>query len=60
PALPVELWKRDLYPVGDHSRAVPLIPVPELFTRAWDRVRAGDAPAYEELTTRATRKGRRR
>ena len=60
PALPVELWKRDLYPVDDRSRAVPLMPVPELFTRAWDRVRAGDAPAYEELTTRATRKGRRR
>lgn len=60
PALPVEIWKQGLYPVGGHSRAVPLIPVPELFTRAWDRVRTGDAPAYEELTTRATRKGRRR
>ncbi|CAL9668037.1 hypothetical protein SUDANB105_07345 [Streptomyces sp. enrichment culture] len=60
PALPVEIWKQGLYPVGEHSRAVPLMPVPELFTRAWDRVRAGDAPAYEELTTRATRKGRRR
>ncbi|MBC7272235.1 MAG: hypothetical protein H5T76_26595, partial [Streptomyces sp.] len=60
PALPVEVWKQDLYPVSGHSRAVPLTPVPELFTRAWDRVRAGDAPAYEELTTRATRKGRRR
>ncbi|WP_240926434.1 hypothetical protein [Streptomyces sp. JB150] len=60
PALPVEVWKQGLYPVGTHARAVPLIPVPELFQRAWDRVRAGDAPAYEELTTRATRKGRRR
>ncbi|MFH9827255.1 hypothetical protein [Streptomyces bobili] len=60
PALPVEVWKEHLYPVPGHSRAVPLVPVPELFTRAWDRVRAGDAPAYEELTTRATRKGRRR
>ncbi|MFF3500433.1 hypothetical protein [Streptomyces sp. NPDC003247] len=60
PALPVEVWKEGLYPVRDHSLAVPLVPVPELFTRAWDRVRAGDAPAYEELTTRATRKGRRR
>ncbi|MGW1541948.1 hypothetical protein ACWCPM_17240 [Streptomyces sp. NPDC002309] len=60
PALPVEIWKQGLYPVLDHSRAVPLVPVPELFTRAWDRARAGDAPAYEELTTRATRKGRRR
>ncbi|MFG2517229.1 hypothetical protein [Streptomyces sp. NPDC048584] len=60
PALPVELWKRGLHPVEEHARAVPLMPVPELFTRAWERVRAGDAPAYEELTTRVTRKGRRR
>ncbi|MFI2435396.1 hypothetical protein [Streptomyces sp. NPDC018693] len=60
PALPVEIWKRGLYPIVGYARAVPLVPVPELFTRAWERVRAGDAPAYEELTTRATRKGRRR
>ncbi|WP_345672910.1 hypothetical protein, partial [Streptomyces phyllanthi] len=60
PALPVETWKEGLYTVRSHARAVPLLPVSELFTRAWDRVRAGDAPAYEELTTRATRKGRRR
>jgi hypothetical protein len=60
PALPVELWKQGLYPVRGYARAVPLVPVPELFTRAWERVLAGDAPAYEELTTRATRKGRRR
>ncbi|MFF5158258.1 hypothetical protein ACFY3N_18805 [Streptomyces sp. NPDC000348] len=60
PGRPVEIWKQGLYPVHDRAGAVPLLPVPELFTRAWDRVRAGDAPAYEELTTRATRKGRRR
>ncbi|HEX5568771.1 MAG TPA: hypothetical protein VFY14_17910 [Streptomyces sp.] len=60
PALPVEVWKQGLYPIRDRSHAVPLMPVSELFTRAWDRVRAGDAPVYEELTTRATRKGRRR
>ncbi|GGW98783.1 hypothetical protein GCM10010297_20780 [Streptomyces malachitofuscus] len=60
PALPLEIWKQGLYPVPGHTRAVPLMPVPELFRRAWDRVRSGDAPAYEELTTRATRKGRRR
>ncbi|MEU1193587.1 hypothetical protein [Streptomyces sp. NPDC005859] len=60
PALPVEIWKEGLYPVRAYSRVVPLMPVPELFTRAWDRVRSGDAPAYEQLTTRATRKGRRR
>ncbi|WP_432748204.1 hypothetical protein [Streptomyces sp. NBC_00056] len=60
PALPVESWKRDLYDIPGHTATVPLRPVPELFTRAWDRVRAGDVPAFEELTTRATRKGRRR
>ncbi|MFH8444471.1 hypothetical protein ACH4D3_24985 [Streptomyces sp. NPDC018026] len=60
PALPVETWKEGLYPVGEGFRSVPLLPVPELFTRAWARVRDRDAPAYEELTTRATRGGRRR
>nr|WP_234331969.1 hypothetical protein [Streptomyces sp. NRRL F-5650] len=60
PALPVETWKEGLYRVGEGFRAVPLLPVSELFTRAWERVCAQDAPAYEELTTRATRRGRRR
>ncbi|QQM38796.1 hypothetical protein [Streptomyces liliifuscus] len=60
PALPVETWKEGLYPVRDRSRAVPRLPVPDLFALAWARVRDGDAPAYEKLTTRATRKGRRR
>lgn len=60
PALPVETWKECLYPVRDRSRAVPRLPVPDLFARAWQRVQDGDAPAYEKLTTRATRKGRRR
>jgi hypothetical protein len=60
PALPVETWKEALYPVPHHTVTVPTLPVPELFARAWQRVRDGDAPAFEELTTRATRKGRRR
>ncbi|MFK0104347.1 hypothetical protein [Streptomyces sp. NPDC091217] len=60
PALPVETWKEALYPVSDGDRTLPLVPVPELFARAWERVRAGDAPSYEQLTTRATRRGRRR
>ncbi|MCX4911572.1 hypothetical protein [Streptomyces sp. NBC_00878] len=60
PALPVETWKEGLYPVRDRSRALPLLPVADLFARAWRRVQDGDAPAYEQLTTRATRKGRRR
>ncbi|MDD9381245.1 hypothetical protein M8Z33_32255 [Streptomyces sp. ZAF1911] len=60
PALPVETWKEPLYPLRDRTRAVPHLPVPALFARAWGRVKNGDAPAFEELTTRATRKGRRR
>ncbi|MEV5547422.1 hypothetical protein AB0L35_15060 [Streptomyces sp. NPDC052309] len=60
PALPVETWKEGLYPVHEGIRSLPLLPVAALFARAWERVRSGDAPAYEELTTRATRKGRRR
>jgi hypothetical protein len=59
PALPVEIWKEGLYPVRGYERAVPVLPVPELFHRAWQRVRDGDAPGFEQLTTRATRKGRR-
>ncbi|MFX4292006.1 hypothetical protein [Streptomyces bohaiensis] len=59
PALPVETWKEALYPVTDRRRAVPHLPVPELFAIAWERVRSHDGPAYEELTTRTTRKGRR-
>ncbi|MEU9404300.1 hypothetical protein AB0E08_01110 [Streptomyces sp. NPDC048281] len=59
PALPLETWKEALYPVSDGHRTFPLVPVPELFARAWERVRSGDAPAYEQLTTR-TRGGRRR
>ncbi|RBM23949.1 hypothetical protein [Streptomyces sp. PT12] len=57
PLLPVETWKAGLYPI--EGPIVPLTPVPELFARAWARVTAGDGPAYEELVTRATRKGRR-
>ncbi|MEV6120185.1 hypothetical protein AB0M23_06610 [Streptomyces sp. NPDC052077] len=60
PALPVEMWKEGLYPIATGRRTVPALPVPELFARAWARVRAGDAPSYEQLVTRATRKGRRR
>ncbi|MFE6336942.1 hypothetical protein ACFVOK_27580 [Streptomyces sp. NPDC057798] len=57
PALPVESWKEGLYPISERVRAVPHLPLPELFDRAWERARDGDAPAYEELITR---RGRRR
>ncbi|WP_406443908.1 hypothetical protein OHB00_44995 [Streptomyces sp. NBC_00631] len=60
PALPLETWKEALYPVAGGDRTLPLVPVREVFTRAWERVRAGDAPAYEQLTTGTARGGRRR
>ncbi|MFD8060120.1 hypothetical protein ACFXA0_11125 [Streptomyces cyaneofuscatus] len=60
PALPLETWKEGLYPVAGGVRTVPHLPVPALFAAAWARVRGGDAPAFEELQTRAPRKGRRR
>ncbi|MFE3518473.1 hypothetical protein [Streptomyces sp. NPDC059166] len=60
PGLPLETWKERLYPVAGSTRTLPRLPVPELFSAAWSRVRGGDAPAFEELDTRATRKARRR
>ncbi|MFJ8885555.1 hypothetical protein ACIRJR_19390 [Streptomyces sp. NPDC102402] len=60
PGLPLETWKERLYTVEGSTRTLPDIPVPDLFTAAWARVRGGDAPAFEELDTRAPRKGRRR
>ncbi|MFD4693509.1 hypothetical protein [Streptomyces sp. NPDC058463] len=60
PGLPLETWKESLYPVAGSARTLPHLPVPALFAAAWARVRDGDAPAFEELDTRATRKGRRR
>ncbi|MEU0135699.1 hypothetical protein ABZ172_16975 [Streptomyces sp. NPDC006296] len=60
PGLPLETWKEGLYPVAGSTRTLPETPVPELFATAWARARGGDAPAFEELDTRAPRKGRRR
>ncbi|MFJ1550279.1 hypothetical protein [Streptomyces sp. NPDC088246] len=60
PGLPLETWKERLYPVAGSTRTLPHLPVPALFAAAWARVRGGDAPAFEELDTRTTRKGRRR
>ncbi len=60
PALPLETWKEGLYPVVGGVRTMPHLSVPALFAAAWARVRGGDAPAFEELDTRTSRKGRRR
>lgn len=60
PGLPLETWKEQLYPVAGSARALPHLPVPALYAAAWARLRGGDAPGFEELDTRAPRKGRRR
>lgn len=48
PDLPVETWKRPLYPSGT-GRPVVDRPLPELFRHAWQRVTAGDPPRYLDL-----------
>ncbi|MFE7136818.1 hypothetical protein ACFVAG_03635 [Streptomyces sp. NPDC057644] len=60
PGLPLETWKEGLYTVTGSARTLPHLSVPALYAAAWARARGGDAPAFEELDTRATRKGRRR
>ncbi|WP_231509964.1 DNA-binding protein [Streptosporangium roseum] len=59
PCLPLEQWKLPLFdPAG--SRSTPLVPIQpaaDLYRRAWQRVRDGDAPRFEELRVR---RGRRR
>lgn len=59
-ALPLETWKGGLYPVHDGSAIFPDRPVVDLFRHAWQRVQEGDAPGFEQLQTRTTRRGRRR
>ncbi|AKG41797.1 dna-binding protein [Streptomyces xiamenensis] len=59
PQLPMEIWKQSLYTGSARDLPLPMGPVPALFRSAWARATGGDAPAFEELTTRATRKGRR-
>jgi hypothetical protein len=57
PDLPIEAWKLPLYGVGDKKsgyakplrRVLPLRPIHELFAEAWERVRRGDRPEYEEV-----------
>ncbi|MFC9324517.1 hypothetical protein [Kitasatospora sp. NPDC057015] len=59
PGLPVETWKSGLYQLPSGHAVLPHLPVPELFARAWQRVRDGDTPGYEELQTSKRKKGRR-
>ncbi|MFJ5306976.1 DNA-binding protein [Streptomyces sp. NPDC088350] len=62
PHVPLERWKLPLFDIVDGDRAslgviVPTEPVADLYRRAWQRVRDGDAPRFEELKVR---RGRRR
>ena len=62
PRLPLEQWKLPLYDLvsGDHpvlGVIVPAEPAADLYRRAWQRVREGDGPRFQELKVR---RGRRR
>ncbi|MDK9495298.1 DNA-binding protein [Streptomyces katrae] len=64
PVLPVETWKLPMYALaaGGHPALgvlVPAEPAAELYRRAWERVREGDVPRFEELKVKRTG-GRRR
>jgi hypothetical protein len=59
PRLPVEQWKLALYDLAGHysTPIVPIQPVADLYARAWQRVRDGDVPRFEQLQVK---RGRRR
>ncbi|MFJ9896034.1 DNA-binding protein [Streptomyces sp. NPDC091280] len=62
PRVPLERWKLPLFDLVVNDQAplgviVPTEPAADLYRRAWQRVREGDAPRFEELKVR---RGRRR
>ncbi|MDQ0938767.1 DNA-binding protein [Streptomyces sp. V1I1] len=62
PRLPLEQWKLPLYDLVSGESAplgvlVPTEPAADLYRRAWQRIREGDAPRFAELKVR---RGRRR
>ncbi|MET9885418.1 DNA-binding protein [Streptomyces sp. NPDC006430] len=64
PVLPVELWKLPMYGLASGGRPVlgvlaPDEPAADLYRRAWQRIREGDAPRFEELKVKRTRPRRR-
>ncbi|MER5728262.1 DNA-binding protein [Streptomyces sp. NPDC002138] len=61
PALPLEQWKLPLYEPLAGGRPVlgvlvPSEPAADLYRRAWQRVREGDAPRFETLKVKRTRR----
>lgn len=64
PALPVEQWKLPMYGVVAGARPLcgvllPGEPAADLYRRAWQRIREGDVPRFEELKVKRTRPRRR-
>ncbi|MGW6984997.1 DNA-binding protein [Streptomyces sp. NPDC054932] len=64
PTLPVEQWKLPMYGPSGGDRPLrgvlaPTEPAAELYRRAWQRVREGDVPRFEELKVKRTRARRR-
>ncbi|WP_405420485.1 DNA-binding protein [Streptomyces erythrochromogenes] len=64
PALPVEQWKLPMYGLTPGGRPLlgvlaPAEPAADLYRRAWQRVREGDVPRFQELKVKRTRARRR-
>ncbi|MEU7323786.1 DNA-binding protein [Streptomyces griseoviridis] len=63
PSVPLERWKLPMFTQEPETEdtpfgaVVPLEPVADLYRRAWQRIKDGDAPRFEELKVR---RGRRR
>ncbi|HEV2343672.1 MAG TPA: hypothetical protein VGS97_06250, partial [Actinocrinis sp.] len=63
--LPVEQWKAPFFgPLSSDGRPVlgalvPVEPAGQLYRRAWQRVREGDGPRFEELKVSRARTRRR-
>lgn len=60
PHLPLEKWKSEAFGVTEqgglaYDALLPRVTVAELYRNAWQRVRAGDGPRYDELTARRGR-----
>lgn len=61
PRLPLEQWKLPLYDLVSGESAVlgvlvPAEPAADLYRRAWQRVREGDGPRFEQLKVRRARR----
>ncbi|MEU4565308.1 hypothetical protein [Micromonospora sp. NPDC023956] len=58
---PIEGWKVALFDLAPDGTAglgvtVPLEPVPDLYRRAWRRLRDGDRPRFDDLSSRTVRR----